>query len=77
MKDRPGKVEILSAGSEPGSAINPAVAEILAERGLDTLWKAGYCSSGSTTSTTNPCGPGKYTAEAIWVVKGSATFQIT
>ena len=30
-----GKVEVLSAGSEPGDQINPAVAQILTERGLD------------------------------------------
>ena len=30
-----GRVEVLSAGSEPGRAINPAVVEILTERGLD------------------------------------------
>ncbi len=30
-----GKVEVLSAGSEPGDAINPAVVQILTERGLD------------------------------------------
>ena len=31
-----GQVEVLSAGSEPGDQINPAVAQVLAERGLDT-----------------------------------------
>ncbi len=30
-----GRIEVLSAGSEPGQQINPAVAQILAERGLD------------------------------------------
>jgi arsenate reductase len=30
-----GAVEVLSAGSEPGNQINPAVAQILTERGLD------------------------------------------
>jgi arsenate reductase (thioredoxin) len=30
-----GRVEVLSAGSEPGDAVNPAVAAVLAERGLD------------------------------------------
>jgi arsenate reductase (thioredoxin) len=30
-----GRVEVLSAGSEPGVEINPAVARILAERDLD------------------------------------------
>lgn len=30
-----GRVVVLSAGSEPGDQINPAVAQILAERGLD------------------------------------------
>ena len=30
-----GAVEVLSAGSEPGDQINPAVAQILTERGLD------------------------------------------
>jgi arsenate reductase (thioredoxin) len=30
-----GTVEVLSAGSEPGERINPAVAQILTERGLD------------------------------------------
>ncbi|MFI5042286.1 MAG: arsenate reductase ArsC [Acidimicrobiales bacterium] len=30
-----GRVEVLSAGSEPGTAINPAVVKILNERGLD------------------------------------------
>lgn len=29
-----GRVTVLSAGSEPGSGINPAVAQVLAERGL-------------------------------------------
>ena len=31
-----GRVEVLSAGSEPGERINPAVVAILTERGLDT-----------------------------------------
>jgi arsenate reductase (thioredoxin) len=30
-----GRVKVSSAGSAPGDAINPAVAELLAERGLD------------------------------------------
>jgi len=30
-----GRVHVRSAGSEPGSEINPAVAEVLRERGLD------------------------------------------
>jgi arsenate reductase (thioredoxin) len=30
-----GRVEVLSAGSEPGDQVNPAVAQLLAERGLD------------------------------------------
>jgi arsenate reductase len=30
-----GQVEVLSAGSDPGDQINPAVADILIERGLD------------------------------------------
>jgi arsenate reductase len=30
-----GRVEVLSAGSEPGDGLNPAVVNILAERGLD------------------------------------------
>jgi arsenate reductase (thioredoxin) len=30
-----GRVEVVSAGSEPGDAVNPAVVQILAERGLD------------------------------------------
>ena len=30
-----GRVEVLSAGSEPGAEINPVVAQILTERGLD------------------------------------------
>ncbi len=30
-----GKVEVLSAGSEPGDQVNPAVVEVLRERGLD------------------------------------------
>jgi arsenate reductase (thioredoxin) len=30
-----GRVEVLSAGSDPGDRINPAVLEILTERGLD------------------------------------------
>ena len=30
-----GRVEVISAGSEPGDRINPAVAQILTERGLD------------------------------------------
>ena len=29
-----GAVEVRSAGSEPGTTVNPAVAEVLAERGL-------------------------------------------
>lgn len=31
-----GRVQALSAGSEPGSQLNPAVVAILTERGLDT-----------------------------------------
>jgi arsenate reductase len=31
-----GRVEVRSAGSEPGSSVNPAVAAVLAERGLST-----------------------------------------
>ncbi len=31
-----GAVEVRSAGSEPGSAVNPVVAAVLAERGLST-----------------------------------------
>jgi protein-tyrosine-phosphatase len=30
-----GRVEVLSAGSEPGDQINPAVVQVLTERGLD------------------------------------------
>jgi protein-tyrosine-phosphatase len=30
-----GRVNVRSAGSQPGSAINPVVAEVLRERGLD------------------------------------------
>jgi protein-tyrosine-phosphatase len=30
-----GRVRVRSAGSEPGSVINPAVAQVLRERGLD------------------------------------------
>jgi arsenate reductase len=30
-----GRVEALSAGSAPGEVVNPAVAQVLAERGLD------------------------------------------
>jgi len=30
------RVRVLSAGSEPGSGVNPAVAEVLAERGIGT-----------------------------------------
>jgi protein-tyrosine-phosphatase len=30
-----GRVDVLSAGSEPGDSINPAVAAILVEQGLD------------------------------------------
>jgi arsenate reductase (thioredoxin) len=30
-----GRVEVLSAGSEPGDQINPAVIQVLIERGLD------------------------------------------
>jgi protein-tyrosine-phosphatase len=30
-----GRVDVLSAGSEPGDSINPSVAAILVERGLD------------------------------------------
>ncbi len=32
-----GQVTVCSAGSEPGSAVNPHVAAILAERGLSTI----------------------------------------
>jgi arsenate reductase len=32
----PGRVTAISAGSEPGDTINPAVAQVLAERGLST-----------------------------------------
>jgi len=31
-----GRVEVRSAGSEPGAGVNPVVAEVLAERGLST-----------------------------------------
>lgn len=31
-----GRVEVRSAGSEPGDKLNPAVVAVLAERGLDT-----------------------------------------
>ena len=31
-----GRVAAISAGSEPGETINPAVAAVLAERGLST-----------------------------------------
>ena len=31
-----GRVDVRSAGSEPGTAINPTVAEVLADRGLST-----------------------------------------
>lgn len=30
------RVTVLSAGSEPGTGVNPAVAEVLAERGIST-----------------------------------------
>ena len=30
-----GRVEVLSAGSEPGEHLNPAVVQVLSERGLD------------------------------------------
>ena len=30
-----GRIEVLSAGSEPGEVVNPAVTAILRERGLD------------------------------------------
>ncbi len=30
-----GRVEVLSAGSEPGDEVNPAVVQVLSERGLD------------------------------------------
>lgn len=30
------RIEARSAGSEPGSGVNPAVAQVLAERGIDT-----------------------------------------
>ena len=32
-----GQVEVRSAGSEPGSVVNPNVAAVLAERGLSTV----------------------------------------
>ena len=31
-----GRVDVRSAGSEPGSALNPAVVQVLHERGLTT-----------------------------------------
>ncbi|HEV2362053.1 MAG TPA: arsenate reductase ArsC [Acidimicrobiales bacterium] len=31
-----GRVDVRSAGSEPGSSLNPAVVQVLTERGLDT-----------------------------------------
>ncbi len=31
-----GRADVRSAGSEPGTGVNPAVAEVLAERGLST-----------------------------------------
>ena len=31
-----GRIEVRSAGSEPGDQLNPAVVAVLAERGLDT-----------------------------------------
>jgi protein-tyrosine-phosphatase len=31
-----GRIQVVSAGSEPGDALNPAVVAILTERGLDT-----------------------------------------
>jgi arsenate reductase len=31
-----GRIEVVSGGSEPGDALNPAVVAILTERGLDT-----------------------------------------
>jgi arsenate reductase (thioredoxin) len=31
-----GRIEARSAGSEPGSSVNPVVAQVLAERGLST-----------------------------------------
>jgi arsenate reductase len=31
-----GRIEVVSGGSEPGDALNPAVVGILTERGLDT-----------------------------------------
>jgi len=31
-----GRVEVFSAGSEPGDCLNPAVVAVLTERGLDT-----------------------------------------
>ncbi len=35
-----GRVEVRSAGSEPGSALNPAVVQVLNERGLSTEGEA-------------------------------------
>jgi len=32
-----GRVEVTSAGSEPGNDLNPAVVEVLRERGLDPI----------------------------------------
>ena len=32
-----GRVEVRSAGSEPGDGVNPVVAAVLAERGLSTI----------------------------------------
>ncbi len=31
-----GRIEVVSAGSEPGDTLNPVVVAILTERGLDT-----------------------------------------
>ncbi|HEU0103366.1 MAG TPA: arsenate reductase ArsC [Mycobacteriales bacterium] len=35
-----GRVDVRSAGSEPGSALNPAVVQVLHERGLSTQGEA-------------------------------------
>jgi arsenate reductase (thioredoxin) len=45
------RITVRSAGSEPGTRVNPVVARVLAERGLSTAAET------LRSSTTPPCGP--------------------
>ena len=74
-------VEVRSAGSEPGTGVNPAVAQVLAERGLPvgghvpTLLDAGLVESADVVVTmgcgeTCPVFPGKRYED--WAVRDPA-----